>query len=270
MQADNRLANLLAGAAAGAATEGVMFPVDTWKTRLQASNVKGKLTIATAYRGIDSALPGSMLATGAFFAVYEATKIQLQRSGALGGAPEWMGHMTAAASADIVACGVRNPLEVLKQQMQAGLHRDTAAAIRHIWQTDGLQGFYAGYGATVSRDIPFDAIQFAVYEAARSSILAQQDSKSLSSAQTCACGCFAGTFSAGVTTPVDVVKTRMMTSSGTEAQQSVLTVLYRIGVEEGVSALWRGAASRCLYNGAGGIVMFGTFEAARQFFESRV
>ena len=84
----SQLANLLAGAAAGAATEGVLFPLDTWKTRVQATNVKGKLTVATAYRGIDSALPGSVFASGAFFAVYESTKTELQRSSVLGGAPK--------------------------------------------------------------------------------------------------------------------------------------------------------------------------------------
>jgi hypothetical protein len=31
---------------------------------LQAAKVKGTLTFSSAYRGIDSALPGSMLATG--------------------------------------------------------------------------------------------------------------------------------------------------------------------------------------------------------------
>jgi len=260
------MANLLAGATAGAVTEGFMFPVDTWKTRLQASTVKGKLTIATAYRGIDSALPGSMLSTGAFFTVYEGTKAQLLRGRGFG-APEWMIHMTAAACADIVACGIRNPLEVLKQQMQAGLHPDTMAAIRHIWRTKGLHGFYAGYGATVSRDIPFDAIQFAVYEAARSTLMARQENQPLSSAQTCVCGCFAGTFAAAVTTPVDVVKTRMMTSSVVDTKQSVAALLYQIRTEEGISGLWRGGTARCVYNGAGGIVMFGTFEAARQFLE---
>ena len=49
--------------------------------------------------------------------------------------------------------------------MQLGAYKKTSEAIMDIWQTKGIrQGFYAGFGSFVLRDIPFSAIQFPLYE----------------------------------------------------------------------------------------------------------
>jgi solute carrier family 25 S-adenosylmethionine transporter 26 len=212
--------------------------------------------------------------TGAFFTVYEGTKKQLHGTAEANGAPQWTVHMAAAACADVFACAVRNPLEVLKQQMQAGLHENTYSTISHIWREEGLRGFFAGYWATVARDIPFDMLQFALYEGSRTFVMTQQEGEPLTSVQTCGCGCVAGTVASGLTTPVDVVKTRMMTQGSNVAAairiDSTTQGLYRIAMDEGFAGLWRGVGARCFYNGMGGIVMFGTFETARQFFERNI
>ena len=55
-------------------------------------------------------------------------------------------------------------LQVVKQQMQAGLHGSTQDALRNILRSEGFRGFYAGFLSTVAREIPFDAIEFALYE----------------------------------------------------------------------------------------------------------
>jgi solute carrier family 25 S-adenosylmethionine transporter 26 len=36
--------------------------------------------------------------------------------------------------------------------------------IRSVLAKEGARGLYAGYGAFMLRDLPFDAIQFVVYE----------------------------------------------------------------------------------------------------------
>jgi len=72
--------------------------------------------------------------------------------------------MGAAAAADVCVCAVRNPFEVVKQQMQVGMHDSGAEAVRTIMRTEGVAGLFAGYISTVSREIPFDALEFAIYE----------------------------------------------------------------------------------------------------------
>lgn len=77
--------------------------------------------------------------------------------------------LTASASAEVFTAAVRNPFEVVKQQMQAGMHSSTPDAIRSLVRAEGVRGFYAGYLTLVARDIPFDALQFTLYEFLKSS-----------------------------------------------------------------------------------------------------
>lgn len=72
--------------------------------------------------------------------------------------------MGAAAAADVCVCAVRNPFEVVKQQMQVGMHKSGMEAVRSIVRAEGVGGLFAGYISTVSREIPFDALEFAMYE----------------------------------------------------------------------------------------------------------
>ncbi|CAE8647356.1 unnamed protein product, partial [Polarella glacialis] len=77
---------------------------------------------------------------------------------ALREAPAWYIDSTSGAAANTVACAVRVPTEVLKQQMQVqGAHRSIslAEAIAKVHLIGGLRGFYRGFGATSSRELAF-------------------------------------------------------------------------------------------------------------------
>lgn len=58
----------------------------------------------------------------------------------------------------------RNPFEVIKQQMQAGLYASPYATFQSIRRTQGYRGLYAGFLPTLMREIPFDGIQFVLWE----------------------------------------------------------------------------------------------------------
>lgn len=73
--------------------------------------------------------------------------------------------MIASFCGDSFVCSIRNPFEVVKQQMQLGLHKTTLDAVRTIAAVDGVKGFYAGALPTLARDLPFGACQFLMYEA---------------------------------------------------------------------------------------------------------
>ena len=104
-----------------------------------------------------------------FWRVYQASKRPLSDS--VGGISSPVVHIAAASIADVVVCSVRNPFEVVKQQLQVGLHKSTAAAVREILRVDGVRGLYAGWGSTVARDVPFDAVQFVMYEYLKASLM---------------------------------------------------------------------------------------------------
>lgn len=76
-------------------------------------------------------------------------------------------HMLSASCAEIVACLVRVPTEVMKQRYQANIVQSKSSLwsnIREIYLKDGLAGFYRGYGSTILREIPFSLVQFPLYE----------------------------------------------------------------------------------------------------------
>ena len=53
----------------------------------------------------------------------------------------------------------------MKQRLQAGVDKTWQGAVSNILTTSGPRGFYAGWSALALRDLPFDLIEFPLYEA---------------------------------------------------------------------------------------------------------
>ncbi|KAJ6918953.1 hypothetical protein NC651_013033 [Populus alba x Populus x berolinensis] len=85
---------------------------------------------------------------------------------------------------------LNNP-QVVKQRMQTGQFTSAPDAVRLIVSKEGFKGFYAGYGSFLLRDLPFDAIQFCIYEQLRIGyrVAAQRE---LNDPENAAIGAFAG------------------------------------------------------------------------------
>ena len=78
--------------------------------------------------------------------------------------------------ADLAASPLYVPTEVLKTRLQLqGRHnnpyffsgynyRGTFHALKTIYQQEGFRELFSGYKATLFRDLPFSALQFAFYE----------------------------------------------------------------------------------------------------------
>src|SRR5690242_3065032 len=72
----------------------------------------------------------------------------------------------AGASATIAADAFMNPFDVVKQRMQ--LHQSEFRSVfqcaRMILRNEGFSAFYISYPTTLAISIPFNAVQFSVYE----------------------------------------------------------------------------------------------------------
>ena len=188
------------GAVAGLAVDTSLFPLDTIKTRLQSS--QGFLRAGgfkSIYSGMSSTILGSAPSSAIFFSIYSFIKKDYS-------------PVFAASVGEVGACVIRVPTEILKQRLQIGKYPNLIHGIKEIIKIDGFRGFYRGFGMTVFRDVPFASIQFPLYEMMKKYLLDGQENKDLPFYKAAGSGMVAGGIAAGLTTPLDVIKTRLMLS----------------------------------------------------------
>lgn len=142
-----------------------------------------------------------------FWTTYTFAKRGIDNTGYNISAP--VKHILAAACGSVTTSMVRNPFEVVKQQMQTGQHKSTIDAPLHIIKKQGIGGLFIGLSTLISREIPFDATQFLLYEWLKGADYNPEVKRS--QWRNMLNGAIAGGVSAFITTPIDVAKTRLMT-----------------------------------------------------------
>ena len=104
----------------------------------------------------------------------------------------------------------------------------------HILTKEGVRGMYAGYSSFLLRDLPFDAIQFCVYEQAKS-VWQLAVGRELTTPEIGTIGALAGAFTGFITTPLDVLKTRLMTQGASGQYKGVVDCAIKV---RGRAARW--------------------------------
>ncbi|KAL5524743.1 PET8 [Sanghuangporus sanghuang] len=260
--------SLIAGGIAGTSVDLLFYPLDTVKTRLQSAqgffNAGGFRGI---YKGVGSVVIGSAPGAAVFFSTYDT----LKRISPIPKEKEAITYVISASVAEVTACLIRVPTEVVKSRAQtsstpqdgAKTRGSSLAAARYILTHDGLAGFYRGFGTTIMREIPFTSIQFPLYEFFKIRLARALHRPSLGAHEAAMCGSVAGGVAAALTTPLDVLKTRTMLDlrkMGTSVTPSLLSRLLEIYTKEGVKALFAGVVPRTLWISAGGAVFLGAYE----------
>jgi solute carrier family 25 S-adenosylmethionine transporter 26 len=243
----------------------IVPPKKIVKTRLQAP--EGFLKAGGfkgVYNGLLSAAVGSAPGAALFFATYETQKSVI--GSFLGVESSWT-HLTAAGCGETMACLVRVPTENVKQNLQAGRFASTSQAVKALAAENGgrmFGGFYTGYWTTCMREIPFSFIQFPLWEGIKST-LADKQGYPATSLQSSFAGSFSGGVAAAATTPLDVIKTRLMLKRcvNGELYNGPVHTFHRILSEEGSVAFFKGIVPRVFWISLGGFVFFGAYEKAK-------
>ncbi len=212
---------------------------------------------------------GSAPASALFFVTYNTLKQHIQTEHS--SIPTPVTHMIAACSAEVPACLVRVPTEVLKQRMQAAtgttkpLARDV---IRSVIAANGIFGLYKGFGVTIMREIPFSFIQFPLYEYIKTVVAEGRGGQMCSEFEAACVGSISGGIAAAATTPLDVIKTRLMlgVDSHGVAYKSAHDVFSRILQQEGWRTLFAGITPRVTWISIGGFVYFGAYNYSRSVY----
>eukprot|EP00548_Thalassiothrix_antarctica_P005715 CAMPEP_0194141656 /NCGR_PEP_ID=MMETSP0152-20130528/11055_1 /TAXON_ID=1049557 /ORGANISM="Thalassiothrix antarctica, Strain L6-D1" /LENGTH=272 /DNA_ID=CAMNT_0038840353 /DNA_START=60 /DNA_END=878 /DNA_ORIENTATION=+ len=270
---------MISGGLAGTSVDVALFPIDTIKTRLQSP--QGFLAAGGfrgIYQGLGAAAVGSAPGAALFFSVYEHLKprvLRIQQS--IGFGNESTSHMISACCGETAACLVRVPTEVVKGRMQTatdaakkmGLVDTIKLVLNEKHGTSSFNftgGLYRGYGITLMREIPFALIQFPLYEKFKILVGDWQQYPS-TPVQGAACGSVSGGIAAAITTPLDVLKTRLMLGVDKSGipYKNAIDVFQRTVSEEGMSALLHGIQPRVMWISIGGFVFFGTYEGFKSF-----
>ncbi|EAS27990.2 mitochondrial carrier protein [Coccidioides immitis RS] len=256
-------------------------------------------TFRGIYAGLPSVLLGSAPSAASFFVVYDGVKRLLlpPRHSTENIPVSWqhsvLTHSLASSMGEVSACAIRVPTEVIKQRAQAGLFGGSTLlalkdilSLRHGDLPGGGKGswrlvfreLYRGTAITISREIPFTILQFTMWERMKDAYASWKHKSDptapVSATSSAFFGSIAGAISAGLTTPLDVVKTRVMlarrTGSGDGAGKiRVRDVVQGIWRDEGFGAFWRGIGPRVAWIGIGGAVFLGSYQRAWNLLEGR-
>lgn len=192
------------------------------------------------YQGVGSVIIATLPSSGAFFTTYEGIKytlnthnpsISTRSGGSAHGShllPQPLIHSTASAVAELVSCAILTPAEVIKQNAQmvdnASPSPNSSSKPKTNATMQTLARFRAnplalwrGYTALAGRNLPFTALQFPMFERLKEYVKQYRDRKGTRTGTLLESGLItavsagtAGSVSAVVTTPIDVVKTRIM------------------------------------------------------------
>lgn len=256
---------------------------------------------------------------GAFFITYEGTKSLLNslnrsRESDSQYLPTPVIHALASPTAELVSCLILTPAEVLKQNAQMVTKStstqafDTKATVQAFRQFKKPSQLFRGYTALAGRNLPFTAMQFPLFEYLKNRILDHRSSRNIPRGGLLERGLItaiaagsAGTLAAVLTTPIDVVKTRIMLNAASEkgrkspsfkpnpeqvqshskstneqfrhaarsGRAGPITVDREISRSEGLRALFRGGALRGSWTALGSGLYLGVYEIGRSYLEAR-
>lgn len=233
----------VAGVVAQVTSKLVTYPLDTWKSRRQAPRTMsftGLWTVRGMYRGVLPKLALYSPYQAVYMAVYVRARERLL--------PLDCGAATFVAAgvcAELAASIIRLPMEVSKLRLQLGIYGSTWHAAADFAARPGH--FYGNFvPQTLSHDCVYSALSWLAFEQARQMIFASRGVPELSPSENLALGSATGAAVAAVTTPLDVLKTRIVSKPHGEGRGLWMAVL-AIWRTEGPAAFWRGTVLRVVH-----------------------
>lgn len=258
------------GGFAGAFGATIVYPIDLVKTRMQnqRSTVVGQLLYKNSidcaqkilrneglrgfYRGLGPQLVGVAPEKAIKLTVNDL--IRSRTTDPETGRIKLGWELVAGGAAGGCQVIFTNPLEIVKIRLQiqgeaAKMEGAIPKGAIHIIRQLGVLGLYKGASACLLRDIPFSAIYFPAYGHLKKDVFREgYNGKQLSFLETLAAAGIAGMPAAYLTTPADVVKTRLQVEArkGQTHYRGLTDAFVKIYREEGFRALFKGGPARVL------------------------
>jgi len=295
------------GGLASVTAECCTFPIDTSKTRLQiqgqaSESASSALRHRVQYRGMSHAIT-SIARDEGFRALYFGIKPAIFRQATYGTIKFGvyyrlksliMGSETREESLSVnvflgvlagaTSAAITTPTDVLKVRMQAQTGRANhelglAACFLDIYRNEGVKGLWRGVGPTAQRAGVVVGVELPVYDCTKYYLLPYLSDGVYNHFVS---SMAAGLATAAASTPIDVIKTRMMnqrnlkphaaTASGASPASGAVYELYSSSMDclmktlrhEGPSALYKGFIPNWVRLGPWNVVFFLTYEQLKK------
>ena len=254
------------GVGLGAVTNGaVSLGQRSLTSAAKAGALKATAELGMLYKGCFGAASGAGLAIGTYFAFYGTAKKLLQEKSDM---PVSTIAFVAGGIGALGSSIVKVPAAVCIRSVQAGVYPNVITAGRRITAAAGPRGLFTGYIPTLLEDVPDMAVKFAAYETLRTMhrTFTKKSKDESSAGADIAMGLIAGSVAAAATTPLDVVKTRMMCNASSRPSfgGAIMSVWKDSPAGMGrVRAFFTGVRPRAISNGINSAIFFCFYEALR-------
>jgi solute carrier family 25 protein 39/40 len=179
-----------------------------------------------------------------YFAGYERMKRVLHSKHLTGYYVPLIAGVTARTFAVLFTC----PLELIRTATQASVEIKPTKVLTNAIKNGGFRSLWTGLWPTLMRDCPFSAIYWVSLESTRKYL--QSSSHIPSYMINFISGATGGAIAATLTTPIDVIKTRMQARIGNtqfdSPYNSTLQSIRRIMKQDGLLGFTKGMVPRVL------------------------
>ena len=208
------------------------------------------LELKELYRGLSGNIVKEAPSSALYLGVYEVVKTFLLAT-PLGAANALAVYLVAGGVGEFCGSIIRAPAEALKTMTQSGIAEDFGDALGQLANDSKRRDTVIfAWTASLFRDVPMGAIQIAIFETLKTFILQSPDIDiDVNTLQSEALiGGLGGLIGAFLTTPTDVLTTRIITDESGELEGiNVLDLGLQVYREGGLGALFEGSAQRMAY-----------------------
>lgn len=283
----------VAGSCAGVMEHVGMYPIDTVKTRIQASPAMMSATEAVGNiwreRGLLGFMRGATVigfgcipAHIGLFTTYECAKAQLLDLD--GNKHQPMRAAACGAVGTVAHDAILTPCDVVKQRLQMGGYRGVVDCITSTARVEGISAFYRSLPATLAMNIPYMGVLVASNESLKrvlqlNAVAGRETGHSDRIGWHFLTAGISGGFAATLTIPLDVIKTRIQVQGGASEAHSagetaevgirrprysgILSTMEVIYASEGLAGFFRGLGPRMMLAMPSAAMCWGTYETVR-------
>ncbi len=259
----------LASLAASGVAEVITLPIDVSKVRLQVQTLGGGASVEykgmvdcmvkiranegskALWKGLTPSLVRQCCYSSCSLVLYEPIRnAVVSATGGLAndGQPNYIQRLVSGGTAGAVSISLFNWTEVIKTRMQTS---PTELAMRNVFKevlaSEGPKGFFYGLKPNVMRTFLVNAAELGTYDQAKTAMIPVVGDNAFAHL---GASSLSGVCSALVSTPADVIKTRLMNGAGQGAKarqyKGVVDAGTSIVREEGASALYKGFIPICV------------------------